>query len=236
MITQAGPLLMLITQIKHTVEQPNVPTLKAQIVEEVKQFERQLVNSNYPARSIAAARYLICTAIDEAVLGKAWGTNSIWVQESLLSLFHRETWGGERFYIILEDMLRDIRRNIALIELIYFLMSLGYEGKFHSEQNRAAREEIRNRIFYRIRQTRAKPDKVLSPHWHNAEALSDGLDRRRRLKRWSLITLCLLMIIGMTYNIRLHHLASSTLQALDHIGRVSPITTFANVTHKKGKS
>lgn len=232
LVTIATPLLTLITQIKHTVDHPNVPMLKAQIVEEVKQFERKLASANYPARTIAAARYAVCTAIDEAVLSRPWGTNSIWVQESLLSLFHKETWGGERFYIILEDMLRDIRGNIDFIEFIYFLMSLGYEGKFHSDANRAAREEIRNRVFYRIRQTRMKPEKILSPHWQNTEPLTTDTDKKRRLKRAGLVTVILLVAVGLFYNIRVYEHAKPVLKQLDAVGSVSPITTFSQVIQR----
>lgn len=232
----ATPLLTLITQIRHTADHPNVPMLKAQIIEEINQFERNLQQLGYSARTIAASRYAICTAMDEAVLAHPWGTNSVWVQESLLTHFHNETWGGERFYIILEDMLRDIRGNIDFIEFIYFLLSLGYEGKFYGEENRAGREEIRNRLFYRIRQTRMKPEKTLSPAWKAPEENSNQIDRKRRLKKLSLLTLIVLLIMGGIYNWRLYDKAEPTLKALNEIGKVSPVTTFWNVTKNANTS
>ncbi len=183
LLRAAEPLLTLITQIRHTVDHPNVESLRAQIVEEVKNVERHLGHMNYPMRTIIASRYCICSAIDEAVLSQSWGTQSVWVQGSLLSIFQKETWGGERFYVILEDALRDIRGNIDFIELLYFLISLGFEGKFFGDEYRAAREEIRNRIFYHIRHARAKPERSLSRRWKNTSMSATVQQKKSVLKR-----------------------------------------------------
>ncbi|MCK4870434.1 MAG: type IVB secretion system protein IcmH/DotU [Gammaproteobacteria bacterium] len=228
----AMPLITLITQIRHTIDHPNVPALRAQIVEEVKNFERKLTNINYPVRIIVAARYCLCTAVDEAVLGRDWGTNSAWVQGSLLSVFHKETWGGERFYVILEDMLRDIRRNIDFIELIYFLLSLGFEGKFFGGQNRAAREEIRNRIFYHIRHARTKPERNLSPRWKNIKMPRSSSEKKTKLKRVGIYTGITLLILASIFNYMVYHKADPVLNRLNSLAQVSPITVFSQVIER----
>ncbi len=232
LVDLAKPLLTLMTQIRHSNHHPNVGHLRSQLIEEMKNLERNLSEISYPIRTIVATRYCLCTAIDEAVLSHAWGTRSIWVQESLLTLFHKETWGGERFYIILEDMLNDIRQNIDFIELCYFLLSLGFEGKFHGQQQQALREEIRNRIFYRIRHTREKPEKNLSPNWQDVNPL--GTQSAKKTKWWRLetITAGLLISMALFFNLRLSHHATPTLNKLAAIGTVSPITTFSQVIQR----
>lgn len=222
------PLLTLITQIKHTSEHHNVEKLKAQIIDEIKKFEQQLTKASYPPRLIVAARYCLCTAIDEAVLSRPWGTTSIWVQQSLLSLFHKETWGGERFYIILEEMAKDPRQNIDFLEFAYNLLSLGFEGKFYGK-NLAVREEIRNRIFYRIRYSKEKPDKTLSRRWLDIKPVSELRQKRSKIKKIGIFTAAAIVMIGLYYNIAVYNNASTLVTKLDGIANVSPITTFSQV-------
>lgn len=229
LVIAATPLLTFITHICHTVDHPNVPALKAQVIEEIKNLERKLSDLNYSARMIMAARYCICTAIDEAILSRPWGTNSMWVQEGLLSLFQKETYGGERFYMILEDMLRDIRNNIDFIELCYFLLSIGFEGKFYGPENAAAREEIRNRIFYNIRNNRSKPEKILSPHWQNANIPKSNIDRKRKLKKTGIISLIILASISFYFNYKTYKAAGPTLQRLAGVATLSPVTVLSQV-------
>ncbi len=233
LITVATPLITLITQIRHTIDHPNVAALRAQVVEEVKTFERKLSSIDYPVRTIVAARYCLCTAVDESVLSRPWGTQSVWVQGSLLSLFHKETWGGERFYMILEDMLRDVRKNIDHVELVYFLLSLGFEGKFYGDENRAAREEIRNRIFYHIRHARSKPERNLSPTWKNIKLPKSSKEKKNKLKKFGFITLIALLVVGGIFNFKLHRVATPTLQKLNGISTVSPVTSFSQVIQRQ---
>ncbi len=232
LVSTASPLITLITQLRHTIDHPNVAALRAQVVEEIKTFEHKLVSIEYPVRTIVAARYCLCTAIDEAVLSRPWGTQSVWIQGSLLSLFHKETWGGERFYIILEDMLRDLRKNIDFVELVYFLLSLGFEGKFYGTENRAAREEIRNRIFYHIRHARSKPERVLSPHGKLFKMPKTSREKKNKLRKFAWITLIILVVIGSFFNYRLHRKAMPTVNQLDSIAQVPPITIFSQIIQR----
>ena len=228
----ATPLITLITQIRHTVAHPNVASLRAQVIEEVKVFERKLTEHRYPMRTIVAARYCLCTAIDEAVMSQDWGTQSVWIEGSLLSIFQNETWGGERFYIILEDALRDTRNNIDFIEFVYFLLSLGFEGKYYGDEQRATRDEIRNRIFYSIRHARAKPERNLSLRWRNVEAPASERQQKSTLKRMAVFTGICVVVLFVFYNIRVYHTAAPTLTKLDNLATVSPVTTFSDVIER----
>lgn len=230
LVNMATPLLTLITYIKHTSEHPNIAKFRAQLIEEIKAFEQKLEKVKYPMRLIVAARYCLCTAIDEAVLGRPWGTQSIWVQQTLLSLFHKETWGGERFYIILEELAKEPRQHIDFLEFAYVLLSLGFEGKFFGAQL-AIREEIRNRIFYRIRYSKEKPDKKFSKQEMNSAA-ETKTSRDNSIKKIGLLTIVVLTGIMLFYNIKLAENATSLINTLDDIGNVSAVTTFSQVIQR----
>lgn len=229
LLNAASSLLTLIVQIRRTKTHANVPSLRAMVIEEIKNFERKASESGYPVRTIMAARYCLCTAVDEAVLNTPWGTQSIWVQESLLSLFQKETYGGERFYLILQDMLSNTRQNIDFVELVYFLLSLGFEGKFFGPESRAAREGIRNKVFYQIRHSRNKPERVLARHWRLANLPNLTDKKKSKLKRYMLAALIVIVILLSYFNIQTFEASKQVNPQLEKIGTVYPVTVFSQV-------
>ena len=53
------------------------------------------------AEQITAARYVVCTMLDEAASRDTpWGAG-VWARQSLLVMFHNETWGGEKVFQLL---------------------------------------------------------------------------------------------------------------------------------------
>ena len=64
------------------------------------------------------------------VLSTPWGGESEWSHQSLLSTFHNETLGGEKFFLILERVMPDPATNLELLELMYLCLSIGFKGKY----------------------------------------------------------------------------------------------------------
>ncbi len=70
---------------------------------------------------LMAYRYILCTFLDEAVMGTPWGANTCWAEHSMLSRFHNETWGGEKVFTILsrlENEPRDTGRYWCLFIIV----------------------------------------------------------------------------------------------------------------------
>jgi type VI secretion system protein ImpK len=182
----------------------------------------------YAQRTVLAARYCLCTAIDEMVLRTQWGTKSAWVKQSLLTLFHKETWGGERFYLILENMVKDPRQNIAVIELLYLLLSLGFEGKFF-DKDKTIREEIRNRVFGRIRHARGKVERALSIHWQDKQPIDANQQKKTSLKRIIIGAGSVFGIILLGFNIAAFTTTSNTISAIKKVGREPAVTAYSQL-------
>ena len=231
LVIAATPLLTLITCIRHTLNHEDVSSLRTQVVAEIKTFEQKLYAIDYPQRVIIMARYCLCTAIDEAVLSRPFGSNSVWVQGSLLSLFHKETRGGERFYVILEDAIKNVRQNIDFIELLYLILSLGFEGKFYLNEHKAVLAEIRNRLFYRIRNARTKPDRSLSNRLSQDAIKSVTYKNKRHVIKWSLVTIIVISVFAVSFRLRLLHHMRPIVNQLQQISALSPSAHFDNLTH-----
>src|SRR5690606_37076980 len=135
--------------------------------------------SGEPPDHVLAARYLLCTALDETVLNTPWGSQSAWAEQTLLSTFHNETWGGEKFFQLLDRLVQDPRRNLHLLELMYLLLALGFQGKYRiRERGRAELEQIQANLFQTIRMQRGDFERSLSPRWRGVT------DARSRLAQY----------------------------------------------------
>lgn len=227
----ATPLITLITQIRHTESYQHVEKLRAKIIADIQAFQAAALAEGYPERTVIIARYCLCTTFDEAVLQHTWGQNSIWSQQSLLAHFHKETWGGERFYILLDHMAKQPRDNNDFLEFAYTLLSLGFEGKFYGDKI-TLREEVRNRIFYRIRNARPKPDRALCTHWQDLSVLDSNKHQAVKLKRFGVVSVGLFAACVVLFNTLANINSKATLKQLDSIGNTPPISTFLSVRNK----
>lgn len=227
MVMCATPLISFLITIKKTISSPDMAKLQLKIINELKLFKSKCTEYGFNEKTINAASYCLCAAIDEAVLSTRWGTQSCWVQQSLLSVFHNETWGGERFYHILEHVAQDPLRNILLLELMYLLLSLGFEGKFYNDIT--IREEVRHRIFSKIKKVHGKITRRLSVHPKDVETLILKKKKRKSL-RWMIHgSLIIFSVMYVIINMMLNINSGNTLKRLSHIGVESPITAYSEL-------
>ena len=179
LVRAASPLLLLAVQLRHSASQPNVERLREQTVAQIRRFETAANAAGVPAQSITAARYVLCTMLDEAVLSAPWGEQSGWAQKTLLVTLHSESYGGTKFFQILERLYADAARHIDLMELMYVCLALGFAGRYQIEAGgRAKLADIQEDLYQRISRQRAAPVTELAPHWKGIE------DRRNRLVRY----------------------------------------------------
>ena len=179
LVSAASELLLTIVRIRSPHKGPlsnpqepseqsghneNIEQLRASLEAEIRAFEsRALASSDIEHAQIIASRYVLCTAVDEAVSTSLSGENGEWSKHGLLSTFHNETWGGEKFFQILDRCMQQPARNLYILELMYLLLSLGFEGKFGvRERGPIALEALRDKIYKQIRLLRGEPPQDLS--------------------------------------------------------------------------
>ncbi|MCP3850640.1 MAG: hypothetical protein GY694_10460 [Gammaproteobacteria bacterium] len=179
LVHSASTLLSLMIKLSNSVVHNDVPSLKYKLQDEVKIFEINAGRAGISNDKVLQARYVICTTMDEIVASTPWGQESDWSQQSLLSLFHGETWGGEKFYLLLERLLKEPIKNIDILELMYICISLGFQGKYRVIDNGHGEvEHIREDLYRQLRSIRNDFNKELSTNWHGVS------DRRGALIRY----------------------------------------------------
>lgn len=174
----ASPLLSIFVTIKKSVSHPSPGTLKQQISTEIETFReraRQLVDD---PKKLTMASYVLCTTLDEAALNTPWGQNSDWSRNSLLSSFHGEVRGGERFFEVLKKLGANPNENLDMLELMYVCLSLGYEGAYkHAKNGQATLVKVRKWLYEILSNAgRTAPD-TLSSNWRGADMPERTLPR-----------------------------------------------------------
>jgi type VI secretion system protein ImpK len=180
LVSAASTLLGLISSLRMVRQAPNIPSLRASLAQAVEKFEAQAQKTGIPNGHVVAARYILCTALDEAVANTPWGAQASWNKQSLLVQFHNETWGGEKVFQLLAKLSQDAIGNRSLLELMYCVLALGFEGRYRVIDNgRAQLDSVRQRLAELVRKDRPPVDADLSPHWRGQSAgnarLSDGI-------------------------------------------------------------
>ena len=176
LVNAASTLVAVFEKTHKSMSHPNVGGLHQRLVNEIKAFETKAKEQGIQPEIVLSARYILCTVLDEAVLNTPWGAESAWTQRTLLSLFHNETSGGEKFFLIL-DRMRDMpAENLYILELIYIFLSLGYEGKYRViHRGKESLEQIRDELFRIIRNHRGEYERSLSPSWHGLGRMKNSL-------------------------------------------------------------
>jgi len=178
LVAASALLLSEVVRLKTSAAAENFDALNERLNVAIKLFEHRALQEGMDGGQVMAARYVLCTVVDEAVVTTPWGNESAWSQMSLLSTFHNETFGGEKFFQLLEHLSRNPVKHLVMLELMYICLSLGFEGKYRVlPRGMLELEAIRDSLYRQIRQLRGDIPRELSPHW---EGLKDG---RRRLVR-----------------------------------------------------
>lgn len=192
----AMPLMGLVIRIRRLSKFEKVDALHSRLVNEVEIFQQDIEGLGYDEATVLAARYVLCSAIDEAVLSQPWGAESNWPERPLLSVYHNETWGGEKVFTILDRVMDESHRFVDLLEFIYYTVSIGFEGKYHVVHNGHVRlENLLSTIHERLTRHRgAPPDRLLEP-----EPNIYNLDQRMnwRLPVWAVGFGAVLLLIIM---------------------------------------
>jgi type VI secretion system protein ImpK len=198
LVTAAAELLAYIIRLKTGATREDLGDLNKRLCACVRRFDVLAVQKGVGASEAQAARYVLCTVVDEAVVTTAWGDKSEWARMSLLSQFHGETFGGEKFFKLLNQVVQSPEKYMLLLELMYICLSLGFEGKYRVKPRGSLElEGIRDSVYRHIANLRGEVPRALSPHW---EGLHESRQRLVRVVPWWLVVTFMLISLTGIYS------------------------------------
>jgi type VI secretion system protein ImpK len=206
LVQAASPLLLLIGQLRSTTSSMDVAGLRRHALEEVRRFEDQARGSGVRNEIVLAARYALCAGLDEAVLSTPWGAQSEWAQHPMLVALHREAWGGEKFFEMLDRISVNPAQHIDLMELQYMVIALGFTGKYQMlDRGHEQLADLQQALYRKIRSERGAAPAELALQWRGLE------DRRNRLVRyvpWWVVGAAVIALLAVTFAVYYSKLAT----------------------------
>jgi len=234
-------LLSLVAQLRNSSSHNDVPGLRNAIINEIKTFDSKARQSGCPADQVQTARYALCALLDEVVLNTPWGCDSIWSTQGMLITFHKESWGGEKVFQVLNNIIAQPGTYFNLLELFYYCLSLGFEGKYKiQEQGQNKLNDIRENLFQVIQRQKGEYERDLSSHWQGITDKRNALSRYIPLWVVGTITAAILTVIFIGFLYAINHSAGTEIsqqyQIRDALNvkpivvkKLSPYTAIAKV-------
>lgn len=177
-VAAALSLISLAGRLRQSATYTAVEALRQRATSEVTLFENRLLQTGIGADQTRMASYMLCSFLDETVQNTPWGSQSNWGHQSLLISFHREAWGGEKFFDIVALLVKQPAQNLALIELAYLFISLGFEGKYRILNNGVNElEKYRLELYQLIQRVKGAGERELSPRWRGLRDVRNALVR-----------------------------------------------------------
>lgn len=166
LLALANRLLLSATQLRSTQHVADAGALRNVLAQGVREFESQARAAGIAPEKTMAGRYVLCTILDEAAAGTPWGGSGVWARHSLLTMFHNETWGGEKVFQLMARLAEKPEAHQDVLELIYCALALGFEGRYRAIDNgRAQLEAVRDKLAQILKQRRGDYAPALAQNW-----------------------------------------------------------------------
>lgn len=171
LVVAAGPVLELCAAMKTGASGHQAEQVHRQAFRTIRQFEDRAASLGLAPRILKASKYALCASLDDIAMNTTWGSRSVWTSRTLVGAHFSETWGGDRFFDLLEQMQGDASAHIELLELLYCCLSLGFEGRYRVLPRGASELQLLRDDLYRlIRGVRGASDLSLAVRGHGVEA------------------------------------------------------------------
>ncbi len=224
LLSCALPLLSVVNQLRTSASHADVAGLRNSIINEIKTFDVKGRQSGCPVDQVQTARYALCSLLDEVVLNTPWGGNSVWSTQGMLITFHKESWGGEKFFQVLNNIISQPGTYLNLLELLYYCLSLGFEGKYKiQDQGQNKLYDIKENLYQVIQRQKGDYDHDLSLQWRGIT------DKRNALARYIPLWVVALVVAALLSFIYIGFLYAINSNSGNEIGKQYQISDALNV-------
>ena len=145
--------------------QSEIQTIRRKLIQTMDMQTKSMSEQGYDNTHIMIVRYILSTFIDEILGTVEWAGGEAWANHSLLSHYYKETYGGEKFFQLLEQFVQEPTKYMQHMKLVYACLSLGYKGRYSMQSNTDVQvEAIRQELYGRIKNFDSNDEKFYENH------------------------------------------------------------------------
>jgi len=222
LVDSAAYLFSIIGRLKQIKSYRHLNKLHKELVTEINTFQDIIKSHGYSSEYILVSRYALCATLDDIITHTTWGAQGQWDSYSMLTTFSQESSQQERFFIILERLIKDPSLYIDLMEFMYLCLSLGFKGSYRlTEFSNNQLEQICNALYKRIRAHHGDFSKTLSPFPVKpaSSSIKMPLQKKPAVGFVMITTACIILMVFIGLGYLLDTISNRTYQELLHIGK-----------------
>jgi type VI secretion system protein ImpK len=126
----ASESLILILQLRSTIDYGDAENLKSRAFEMFERFEDNSRRAGIDNEKIRLSKFALVAFLDETIISSEWPQKAQWLSDPLqIKLFDTFNAGEEFFNFMAELRLRS-SQNKEVLEIYYLCLSLGFKGKY----------------------------------------------------------------------------------------------------------
>ena len=194
-IAAASPLISILERIQIATKLPDLDTLHHDITHEFKAFYSRFHMHHYSEEFHFLANYLLCATTDE-ILGKSYlrmeGEEKFF--KAFTPVSHNNIGPEQYFFDITNYIMTLPEQFLDIIELSYFCLMIGFEGKYHLQTDgRNTLDNLIENLFQTIQKLRTNKKHKLFKNY----VLKNQLQKTKiSTKKITLIILASIISIG----------------------------------------
>lgn len=171
-----GEGLMLIIQLRSAREYGDPTVLRQRIKDMFDKLERHSNRAGIPNEDFQNAKFAMIAFLDESIVASEWSQKEAWLSNPLqLELYNRFD-AGEEFFVRLEQLLQEAKRNEEVLKVYYHCMAQGFRGKYQLYGQENLRQLI-DETYQQIRRLSGKQISRLSPHGKRRDEIVEVVKR-----------------------------------------------------------
>lgn len=195
LLAHAAPVLAMVAAVQSGRWQISLPDFHRKVTEAISKFE-QAIGPLYPEPVRQRAKYAICATTDDVAqnLPGSDSASAQWAQRNMLVTFFHENIGGDRFWTLAQEMLRDPQRNSNLIEMFHACLAAGFEGRLrHLPDGQGKKQEVMNSLYGALEHVRSLSGHEIVSHWQGQNT------PRKPPNFWSVVALAAAAAAGIAF-------------------------------------
>jgi type VI secretion system protein ImpK len=173
----SGECFMLIQQLRLARNVEDGQRLRSKTLEVLARLEREARDAGFDSETCRNAKFPLVAFLDEAVTGLSFLDKDVWLANPLQSELFGTNSAGEEFFRRLEELRRRPHENLAVLEIYYLCLVLGFKGKYHLDNPEGLRQLIEETKADIFRTKERRFHLPLSPHGTPEEKIGEMVTR-----------------------------------------------------------
>jgi type VI secretion system protein ImpK len=166
LLNLAAPVLELVLKLRTSAIPPS-NDVRPVAEDLLRQLEQGANSMGVPNRQVQAVKFALVAFVDETILNPAhdFPLRDMWEREPLQLIHFSEHLAGEKFFLRLDEAIKNIETDVDVVEVYYLCLLLGYKGKYNIYLLEEQLKQVIRNVAHQLRQVgRLKPN-ALSAHW-----------------------------------------------------------------------